>query len=476
MQKALASRLLAAAVVLFLAGGGAKTQAQSVDQSPANGEGRYEVLHNFHGGLDPLDVEGLVIDSSGVLYGESTTGGPISCFNNLCVAVGARFKLDKNGVYSLLPSPVGGDSPVGGSVGPILLDAHGNLLFATTFGGDHGRGGVFRQNPGSGEVTALFSFSDQPVDGAGPITNVIRDAAGNLFGTTAFGGKNPTGVCAIEASTGGCGTVYKLDASTNQETVLHSFDFFQGWQGWGLTQDNAGNLYGAAILGGGTSPQSVTGCKAGDGVDLQVGGCGVIFRIDTSGTYSILHTFLHTPHCPFITCQPPAMPGPEVRGVGPSYLTIAEDGTIFGATQGGGNFGLGVIYKIDPAGTYSVLHHFAGPIDGFNTEALLLKDGKLYGANLEGGNILDCGRLGNGCGTLFVIDTKSGEFRVLHTFSKFEEGAGPTALVFDANGDLLGTTFDGGFGIGNSNICTGGEGCGNVFRFRLHRDDDDGAE
>ncbi len=330
-------------------------------------------------------------------------------------------------------------------------------------------GGVFSQNAENGDINVLFSFSGSPIDGSLAFINVLRDPAGNLYGVTGFGEQNPNFSCSRAEAIGGlgCGTVYKLDAKTHEETILHNFDFDNGWQPFSLIRDHSGNLYGATVLGGSTGG-SLTGCPAGDGFDLQVGGCGVIFRIDAAGNFTIVHKFDHRPRCPFISC--PGItnaPGAETHGIHPTYETIDDQGNIFGVTAAGGNFGLGVIYRIDAAGNYSVLHHFAGPIDGFGTTALLLRNGKLYGANSAGGNILDCG-FQSGCGTLFMVDTATGQFTVLHTFTDINEGAGPGSLAFDLNGNLLGTTTFGGVGVLNFNICFPGEGCGNIFKFNLN--------
>jgi uncharacterized repeat protein (TIGR03803 family) len=134
-----------------------------------------------------------------------------------------------------------------------------------------------------------------------------------------------------------------------------------------------------------------------------------------------------------------------------------------------------VIFKIDAAGNYSVLHHFAGPGDGFSTVQILLRDGKLYGINQDGGNTLDCDfGLGAGCGTIFRLDTRTGRYKVLHTFSRNDEGTAPQALAFDQHGDLIGSNLFGGNGLFDPNVCTGGGGCGNIFRLKLSdRGEDD---
>jgi uncharacterized repeat protein (TIGR03803 family) len=119
---------------------------------------------------------------------------------------------------------------------------------------------VFKVNK-AGKETVLYSFTDG-ADGAGPEAGLIRDSAGNLYGTTAYGGGGT-------ACSGGCGTVFKLDTA-GHETVLHSFA--GGTDGAlpeaDLTQDSAGNLYGTTYNGGGT------GCGGA--------GCGVVFEVSVA--------------------------------------------------------------------------------------------------------------------------------------------------------------------------------------------------
>jgi len=297
---------------------------------------------------------------------------------------------------------------------------------------------------------------------------VIRDAAGNLYGTTVFGGQNPPLTCGLPdaffQSGLGCGTVYKLDASTHQETVLHTFTFDDGHEPLGLALDQAGNLIGATQFGDNTD------CRLG----FLLLGCGEIFSIDASGNLSFVYEFDHTAMCPFKFCPPPPPgPAPELLGWSPSFVAVDKQGNIFGVTSNGGNFGLGVIFKIDPQGNYSVLHHFAGPGDGFATQQLLLRNHQLYGINADGGNTLDCDFGFAGCGTIFKLDTRTGKFTVLHAFSKNDEGTTPTALAFDQNGNLIGSNLFGGKSVFDTTVCTGGGGCGNVFRLKLNGENDD---
>lgn len=441
-------------------------------QNNGQGDPHFKVLHNFQGGSDPLFVDSLAVDGSGNIFGSSLEGGSLGIN-------GARFVLDHNGEYTLLPSPVGGGNPLVGNPGPLLLDSQENLIFTAEAGGIaaaslSGDGGVFSQNARTGVIDTLFSFSGSPIDGSQPFFNVVRDSSGNLYGITGFGNSDPMGLCAFDVGLGGvgCGTVFKLDAKTRQETIIHNFDFDNGWQPFSLVIDKAGNLYGATIEGGQPNGNGVGGCPAGDGVDLQVGGCGLIFKVDTSGNFSILHVFDHTAHCPFLPslCPPPAPgPPPELQGTHPTYLAVDDDGSIFGVTISGGNFGLGVVFKIDSSGNYSVLHHFAGPQDGFSTNAVAIHNGKFYGTNAAGGDTLNCG-FGAGCGVIFSVDTRTGAFSVVHTFSNAADGIGPDELAFDTKGNLIGSSDLGGLGLFNRNVCTGGAGCGNVFRLLLEGD------
>src|SRR5579864_2839094 len=351
----------------------------------------YEVLHNFQGkpdaqgNFDPLLVQGFVTDERGTIYGGSLFGGSVGCaflLNNVCLVPstnGAEFRLERDGHFTLFANLNDVEKPKLDSLGPLLLDDAGRVLFTAQAGGlasfvnGNHLGGLFSLDPNTGAFENLFTLTGPPADGNAPAINVIRDAKGNFYGTTLFGGRNPSFLCSLPDFGGGCGTVYKLDAETHHETVLHTFSFDDGWQPVGLAVDSSGNLIGAASLG----DDKACGATLG---------CGEIFRIDPLGSFSLIHEFHHTPRCPFISCPPSSGPGPELLGWNPQFVVLDEQGNIFGIAGAGGKFGLGVIFKIDPTGHYSVLHHFAGPGDGFGTVQILLKDGMLYGANEEGDN------------------------------------------------------------------------------------------
>ena len=172
---------------------------------------------------------GLVRDSQGNLYGTTEYGG-LSTF-------GTVFKLDVNGKETVLYSFAGGTD---GTIpeGSMVMDAAGNLYGATTYGGIAGAGTIFKVDP-TGKETVLYTF-EHPGDAAYPQGGLIRDKAGNLYGTATAGGKDDFGA------------VFKFNIKTNVETILHSF----GATGDGqvpngpLAIDDHGNIYGATEQGG----------------------------------------------------------------------------------------------------------------------------------------------------------------------------------------------------------------------------------
>jgi uncharacterized repeat protein (TIGR03803 family) len=215
-----------------------------------NPAGQETVLHTFTGppdGANPLAP--LVQDSAGNLYGTTELGGA-GCYGHISVyGCGTVFKLDRQGhetiLYSFTQAADGGSPQAG-----LVLDPGGNLYGTTTNGGDNlfcklgngfGCGVVFKVDP-LGNETVLYAFPSGAA-GAVPFASLVRDAKGNLYGTTAVGGSF-SGIYA-----NGCGVVFKLTPS-GYETVLHSFQLTDGCGPLGNLLADKGYLYGTASGGG----------------------------------------------------------------------------------------------------------------------------------------------------------------------------------------------------------------------------------
>src|SRR5580700_3611337 len=160
-------------------------------------------------------------------------------------------------MHSFAPDPPKGAGPYAG----VIRDAAGNLYGTTPAGGPWNQGVVYKVTP-AGQELVLYAFTGG-ADGASPAAGVIADSSGNLYGTTLYGGAAP--------GTKGSGVVYKLNAAA-QETVLYTFTGGADgkWPFAGVIRDSAGNLYGTTSQGG----------PAGSPCDE---GCGVVYKLDTGG-------------------------------------------------------------------------------------------------------------------------------------------------------------------------------------------------
>ena len=271
------------------------------------------VLYNFTGGSDGSYPYGLVQDAAGNLYGTTVGGGPSG--------FGTVFKLTPDGTETVLHSFAGapdGESPSGG----LIRDAAGNLYGTTLVGGPYqncgfwntGCGIVFKISP-EGKETTLYSFyyGGKGLDGEQPSGTLILDAEGNLYGTTQDGGGD-----------GLYGDVYKLSPA-GEETILYSF--FGDDDGEnpmaGVVRDAAGNLYGTTYQGGNKG-----NCYGG----FFYSGCGTAFEISPSGLETQLHIF---------TGRDGEYP------LGNSLIRDAA-GKLYGTTQYGGTYGAGIVFKLTP--------------------------------------------------------------------------------------------------------------------------------
>jgi uncharacterized repeat protein (TIGR03803 family) len=266
----------------------------------------------------------------------------------------------------------------------------------------------------------LHTFKGAPSDGQGPFGVVIRDSAGNLYGTTEAGGTGKWD------GTGTCGTLFKLN-KTGKEVAHMSFHLASGCQPRvGLLRDAQGNFFGTTLLGGDTQCYQF--------------GCGTVFKVSKTGKGTLLHRFTGTPDGWF----------PE------ALLVEDEAGNLYGTTTNGGAFDNGgTIFKVDSKGNESILYNFCSEmncVDGSSPAAGLARDSSanLYG--VAGGGL-------NGAGVVYELDA-SGRETVLYNFTGGSDGDGPTSvLILDSQGNLYGTTEGGGNFIGDCEAL----GCGVVF-------------
>jgi uncharacterized repeat protein (TIGR03803 family) len=294
-----------------------------------------------------------------------------------------------------------GEADGGQPLAGLVRDSAGNLYGTTYSGGASGFGVVFQVTK-DGTETVLHSFAGG-TDGEYPYSQLVLDSDGNLYGTAAGGGGSGCGGF-------GCGMVFEVDAS-GTESVLHSFagGTTDGCYPHGsLMMDAEGNLYG-----------TTDECGTSD--------LGTVFTVSSSGAESILHSFA----------------GGSSDGDDPIYagLVMDSEGNLYGSTLNGGAANDGVVYELDTSGTLTVLHSFSGgAADGCYPYGTPVMDTKsnLYGTAEK------CGA--SGYGVVWKLNRKKDAFSVLHSFTgESSDGGYPVAgVLLGANGKLFGNTVAGG--------------------------------
>ena len=393
----------------------------TVTAQPAEGQ-RFNVIYTFTNEPDWILPIDLRMDAAGELYGTTAEGGftrddcaPIGC--------GTDFKLWNRGsgwvlrpLYSFLGGTDGAHPLSGVSIG-----ANGIFYGATEYGGggyvDGGTVYSLRPIASASRCRAGSCLWTEIVlhrflggsDGLYPVSPVVFDRDGNIYGTTWLGGGSGNGGY-------GYGTVYKLSPSGSNwtETVLYSFTGGNDGGGpGGVIFDTVGNLYGTA--GGGAA------------------GCGTVFRLSPSGfgwTENTLYSF----QC-----------GSD--GSGPSDLVFDQSGNLYGATYSGGSGGGGTVYELVRSSngwTFTLLHSLsgaAGPVGRLTIDTA----GNLYGTAREDGAY--------GWGSIFKLTPGSGgwTYTDLYDFAGGIDGGQPQgSVVLDGHGDLFGVTPWGGAGQGYS--------------------------
>jgi uncharacterized repeat protein (TIGR03803 family) len=291
-------------------------------------------------------------------------------------------------IYSF--TGAGGATPEGG----VVFDSAGDLFGTTTYGGSQGLGTIYEIPAGTTTATTLYSFTG--ADGANPTTGLTIDANGDIFGTTNGGGSS------------NLGTVFKIAANTNALTTLYSFSSISGGlPKSGLSLDDEGNLIGTTSAYG-------------------LYGYGAVYEIQAGTTdTTVIVSFDYT------------------NGATPAgTVTLDPAGDIFGTTSQGGSHSDGTVYVIEAgSNTVTTLFSFDGN-DGSSPQAGMTFDayGNLFGTTSTGGS--------QGLGTVFEIQSGSTTVTTLFSFSTSAAGDGGahpfSALTVDASGDLFGTTAAGG--------------------------------
>ena len=325
--------------------------------SPTKSGGWKEtILHKFRGNEDGCNSSGFVIfDGAGNLFGATASGG--GGVNNIFCdhGCGTVFELTRmaNGkftekvIHKFTGENADGRNPLGG----LVFDKSGNLWGTTQVGGESKSaacggvarlcGTVFELTPntnGTWTESTLFSFTGNTT-GTNPVTNLVIDQEGNLYGTTVNGGPSLEGL------------VFKLTPQGDgkvKESIVHDFgsgacctDGIHPFNG--LTIDAAGNLYGAVQSGGGAS----NACTGGF-VDV---GCGVVYKLTpNAGKTNWEETILYA----FFGSSDGASPLDD-------HVAVDANGNVFGSAAAGGDFdinqthcvgnlpgGCGVVFEVQP--------------------------------------------------------------------------------------------------------------------------------
>jgi uncharacterized repeat protein (TIGR03803 family) len=349
--------------------------------------GAFTSLHSFDFANGANPQGGLIQATDGNFYGTAFSGGGDND--------GIIYKISSSGTFSNLYSFTGG-ADGGNPAATLAVGTDGNFYGTSSAGGTSGQGGVFKVTAG-GALTNFYSFTGGN-DGAVPEAPLVLGVDGLFYSTTTKHGSS---------NANSAGTVFKI-ATNGNLTGLYAFTC--GNEGEvpyaGVVQGRDGYLYGTVYDGGSN-------------------GLGAVFKINTNGTLTSLHSFNGSDG------ENPEAP-----------LLQGSDGNLYGTTYSGGSNNQGTVFKISTNGALSSLYSFSGSSDGSNPQAGLVQVGtNFYGTTSGGGSSFQ--------GAVFSIST-NGVFANLYSFTGNDDGGNPAAgLVRGMDGNLYGTTYQGGTnGIG----------------------------
>jgi uncharacterized repeat protein (TIGR03803 family) len=319
-------------------------------------------------------VSGEILGTDGNLYATNHDGGTVACGLANC---GSVFKVTPAGVATTLHSFSGTD---GSAPDPPLVEAPNGLFYGVTFYSSTGYGVIYEINSTGMIFKVLHTFMGGTTDGAYPHAGLVVGSDGNLYGGTSSGGTNNDGVLYRITPAGAYKVLYNLCSQSN---CTDGYDIENA-----LVSARDGNLYGITYRGGVFS--------------------GVIFRLTTSGTYTVINT---------VTPGEPPITQPMVQG---------SDGNLYGIVGVGASGQDGQIYSVTTAGVMTILHNFCQApncTDGYGPSTPLVQhtDGLFYGFTELGGVAGTCSG-GGGCGVFYSFDMGLGAFALLESTSG-KEGA-----------------------------------------------------
>jgi uncharacterized repeat protein (TIGR03803 family) len=385
---------------------------------PATLAQTYTVLSTFDtSGLALLSFQGSDGDFYGLDEGAIDTNyacglsqGPSPC--------GSVLKLTAGGTLTRL---YGFSYATGGLPGFLRQGTDGNYYGLTTTGGtgagcydDTGCGTVFSVTP-EGNFTALYNSS---IPGDGRLTSLVEGSDGNLYGTSEFGGSSNSSMCLFIGVPQGCGTFFQI-TTAGTLTVLYSFcsqaNCSDGYFPGGLMAGTDGNFYGLA-----------EGGANGGGTFFQLTPQGLlttVYNFPAPGPAAVGGSQSFYSDMPTRRKFAKLIPGNRLKEnqSGPAGATGKNPGSLqvfYGSSLSGGTNNEGLVFQVTSAGSYNVLYNFCSQpncADGARPNAAVLaSDGNLYGTTYQGGMGAYC-QPGSGCGTIFEL-TPSGQLTTLYNF------------------------------------------------------------